>query len=237
MIIWIYIFETAMDKTPVFGGRNNPVNRRKDIESEINLREMIIIDNGTETVKIGRSGSDYPSIIITTVTGIPPSISEHDAIPPKKMYFGKELAQLMESKKYNIEFSYPISNSKISEKNIDEMVALWGYAISELMGVDLGSASLLVIDSPINSKEYKSELVEVLFEKLKVESVLFMNSSVLSLFSIGETMYFSTNLRGLVTEIGEGTTTVVPVFEGFIQNHALEKSQIAGREITDILKE
>ena len=36
-----------MDKTPVFGGRNNPVNRRKEIESEINLREMIIIDNGT----------------------------------------------------------------------------------------------------------------------------------------------------------------------------------------------
>ena len=78
--------------------------------------------------------------------------------------------------------------SRILEKSIDEMVALWGYAISELMEVDLGSASLLIIDSPINSKEYKAELVEVLFDKLKVESVLFMNSSVLSLFSIGETM-------------------------------------------------
>lgn len=58
----------------------------------------------------------------------------------------------MESKKYNIEFSYPICGSKIVEKCIDEMVALWGYAINELMGVDLGSASLLIIDSPINSK-------------------------------------------------------------------------------------
>ena len=56
------------------------------------------------------------------------------------------------------------------------------------MGVDLVSASLLVIDSPVNSKEYKAALVSVLFDKLKVESVLFMNSSVLSLFSIGETM-------------------------------------------------
>jgi len=27
-----------MDKTPVFGGPNNPVNRRKFIESEINLK-------------------------------------------------------------------------------------------------------------------------------------------------------------------------------------------------------
>ena len=37
--------------------------------------------------------------------------------------------------------------------------------------------------------------------------------------------------------MGEGTTTVVPVFEGFVLNHALEKSYIAGKEITNILKE
>lgn len=74
------------------------------------------------------------------------------------------------------------------------MVELWGYAIGELMGVDLASASLLIIDSPINSKQYKAGLVSILFDKLKVQSVLFMNSSVLSLFSIGETMQFIINL-------------------------------------------
>jgi actin-related protein len=37
---------------------------------------------------------------------------------------------------------------------------------------------------------------------------------------------------GLVTEIGHGTTTTVPVYESFILNHALEKSNIAGKEIT-----
>jgi actin-related protein len=57
------------------------------------------------------------------------------------------------------------------------------------MGVDLSKASLLVIDSVTNSKEYKAALTSVLFAQLKVDSVLFMNSSVLSLFSIGETMY------------------------------------------------
>lgn len=56
---------------------------------------MIVIDNGTESIKIGRSGVDYPSIIINTVTGKPYVITENDATPPKKMYFGKELAQLM----------------------------------------------------------------------------------------------------------------------------------------------
>lgn len=63
---------------------------------------MIIIDNGTQTVKIGRSGSDYPSVIINTVTGIPQVDKDNDATPPKKMYFGKQLAQFMESKKYRM---------------------------------------------------------------------------------------------------------------------------------------
>lgn len=150
---------------------------------------MIIIDNGTDTVKIGRSGVDYPSVIIDTVTGYPHVISENDATPPKKMYYGKELHQMIETKKYNIEFSYPVNNSHIPDKCIDEMIALWAYAINDIMGVDLTTASLLIIDSPINTKEYKAQLIEVLFDKLKVESVLFMNSSVLSLFSIGETRY------------------------------------------------
>jgi actin-related protein len=39
------------------------------------MKEMIIIDNGTEKVKIGRSGVDYPSILINTVTGKPHIIS------------------------------------------------------------------------------------------------------------------------------------------------------------------
>ena len=72
---------------------------------------MIIIDYGTETVKIGRSGVDYPSVIINTVTGYPSVISDNDATPPKNMYFGKELSQMIETKKYNIVFSYPVVNS------------------------------------------------------------------------------------------------------------------------------
>jgi actin-related protein len=40
-----------------------------------------------------------------------------------------------------------------------------------------------------------------------------------------------------VTELGEGTSTVVPVFEGYVLTHALEKSTIAGQSITRILEE
>ena len=71
------------------GGPNNPANKRKLIESEVDVKEMIIIDNGTETVKIGRSGTDYPSVIIDTVAGYAQALSDNDATPPKRVYYGK----------------------------------------------------------------------------------------------------------------------------------------------------
>lgn len=48
---------------------------------------------------------------------------------------------------------------------------------------------------------------------MKVNSVLFMNSSTLSLFATGST-------TGLVVESGHSVTSVVPVFEGYPITHA-----------------
>jgi actin-related protein len=99
---------------PQLGGPNNPANKRKLIESEVDVKELIIIDNGTESVKIGRSGMDYPSIIIPTTAGYPHVISENDVATPKRVYFGKDLRTIIDSKKYNVEYFYPIEHSRIT---------------------------------------------------------------------------------------------------------------------------
>lgn len=65
---------------------------------------------------------------------------------------------------------------------------MWDYALRELMGVDPTTADILIIDSSSNSKKYKAKIIEKVFERLKAQSVMVMNSSVLSLFSIGSTM-------------------------------------------------
>jgi actin beta/gamma 1 len=62
----------------------------------------------------------------------------------------------------------------------------WIYALEEGLQIsELSSANLLIIDQCQNSKDYKHKIAEVLFDYLKVQSVLFMNSSSLSLFSTG----------------------------------------------------
>ena len=51
------------------------------------------------------------------------------------------------------------------------------------------AADILVIDSSFNDKKYKDKTIKKMFEKPKTQLVLVMNSSVLSLFSVGATMY------------------------------------------------
>ena len=52
------------------------------------------------------------------------------------------------------------------------------------------NVDLMMIDSVYVSKEYRTKMAEILFEDMKVNSVIFMNSSTLTLFSSGETTYF-----------------------------------------------
>ena len=69
---------------------------------------------------------------------------------------------------------------------------LWIYALEEGLQIsELSSMNLLIIDQCKNNKDYKHKIAEVLFDYLKVQSVLFMNSSSLSLFSTGSVTYQS----------------------------------------------
>lgn len=108
------------------------------------------------------------------------------------------------------------------------MAELWKYALSELLGVELSNTNVLVIDNCANKKEYKAKIADVLMDKLKVKSLLIMNSSCLSLFATGAT-------TGFVAELGHGLSTVVPVFEGFVLPHALQRTDHSGKMLTRLL--
>ena len=61
-----------------------------------------------------------------------------------------------------------------------------------------------------------------------MNSLAIMNSAVLSLFSTGRT-------TGLIVEVGEGVSYVVPIFEGFGLQHGIEELPLGGQDITDQL--
>jgi actin-related protein len=68
-----------------------------------------------------------------------------------------------------------------------------------------------------------------MFEKFNVPAFYLAIQAVLSLYSSGRT-------TGVVLDAGDGVTHTVPVFEGYAIPHAIERNDLAGRDLTDCLK-
>jgi actin-related protein len=111
--------------------------------------------------------------------------------------------------------------------DFEAMTNLWKHIFKEL-NIDSKNANVLLTDAPLNSKENKIRMADIMFEELKVESLAIMNTAVLSLFSTGKT-------TGIVVECGEGVSYTVPIFEGYALPHAIHKLDIAGQDVTEEL--
>lgn len=68
-----------------------------------------------------------------------------------------------------------------------------------------------------------------MFETFSVPSFYLAIQAVLSLYSSGKT-------TGLVLDAGDGVTHTVPIYEGYALPHAIERNDLAGRDLTEYLK-
>lgn len=89
---------------------------KKDVlESETDVKELVVIDNGTETVKIGLSGEDYPRVLIDTLAGSQNIKNDSEGLTSKPQHlFGNALRQAVLEKKHEIQYNYPIKRGVIS---------------------------------------------------------------------------------------------------------------------------
>ena len=83
---------------------------KKDIlESETDVKDLVVIDNGTETVKIGLSGEDYPRVLIDSLSGFLNIKNDSEGLSSKPQHlFGNVLKQAFQEKKHEIQYSNPI---------------------------------------------------------------------------------------------------------------------------------
>lgn len=109
--------------------------------------------------------------------------------------------------------------------DFDRIEKLLEHIFSNELGVKSSSANILMTDSPVNTKDNKKQLCDLMFEKFKVNSFSLMNTAALSLFSTGTT-------TGLVVECGQGLTYAVPIFEGFALPHGIHTLNVAGQDVT-----
>ena len=192
------------------------------METEIDTKEFIVIDNGSGYIKAGFSGEDSPRIVIPTAVG-----SQQPSEPGKPLI--KKIGNDLDLRMPTYPVSFPIDRGVIkdSEQDWEHVVKLWEYVFRELEQ-EPSTCNVLLTDAPRNTRENRMRMTEIMFTRFRVQSLGICSTSVLALFSTGRT-------RGVVVDVGDGLTSAVPVFEGYALPHAIRIGHIAGKDVTDII--
>ena len=107
------------------------------------------------------------------------------------------------------------------------MEKIWEYTFAEELRVDPSKQyNVLLTEPPMNPKENREKMAQIMFEIFNVYRLYISIQAVLSLYSAGK-------FTGLSIDSGEGVTQFVPIFDGYSLPHAILKLDIAGRDLTE----
>ncbi|KAM9995487.1 hypothetical protein ACTFIY_001672 [Dictyostelium cf. discoideum] len=179
---------------------------------EINL-QTIVIDNGSFTCRAGFPG-DMPSVEFPSIVGI----------DQKDSYVGNEA----QSKRGILDLKYPIERGIITDW--DDMEKIWHHTFYNELGVAPEEYSVVLTESPFNPEPNREKMTQIMFETFNTPAMNVSNQAVLSIFD-------SSRVTGIVLDIGDSVSYVVPVYEGFAFTHAASSLGFAGHDLTDNMSE
>ena len=184
----------------------------------------IVIDTGSGVIKAGFSGDAAPTAICPSIVGRPRHRGVMVGMNAHEYYVGDRL----NSMRGVLSLDYPIENGIIN--NWSDMEKLWHHTMYDLLRVAPEEHPVLLTEAPMNPKRNREKTIEMMFEKFKVPSTYISIQAILSLYASGRT-------TGLVLDSGDGVTHAVPIFEGYCVPKAIIRLDLAGRDLTNHLKD
>ncbi|MCG3225006.1 MAG: actin family protein [Candidatus Heimdallarchaeota archaeon] len=122
---------------------------------------------------------------------------------------------------------YPLEHGQV--KDWGAMENIWHYTFYNDLRVNPNEHPIMLTEPPLNDNKNKEKMAEMMFETFNVPALYISMQAILSLYASGRT-------TGIVIDIGDGVTHIVPIYEGFAISHAIYRADIGGRDITDYLK-
>jgi actin-related protein 2 len=208
---------------------------------------VIVLDNGSGYLKAGYSNQNSPEICIPALVGreilrYGEKIDLNKIKETKKKSEQKKLIKQMIKERHLkeimigdeiigfrslLELSHPVTEGIITDE--EDLFKLWDYTLTQKMGIeDPSEKKIIVTEAPLNPISNKIKIFEILFEKIGVGAINIEPQAKCSLFAEGID-------TGIVLDSGDGVTHCIPVSDGAILKHNIERMDIAGRHITEYL--
>eukprot|EP00741_Cyanophora_paradoxa_P015778 tig00020904_g15233.t1 len=188
---------------------------------EFDENPAVVIDNGSGRIKAGFATEEGPRLVFSSSVGRP----KHHLAMVTHTVSNVLVGDHAEEKRGLLALNYPVEHGVIT--NFDDMQLIWQHTYDQLR-VEPSRQPLLLTEAPLNPRQNREKMIELAFESLNVPATYIAVQAVLALFSGGD-------CDGVVLDIGDGVSHVVPIIDGYTKKAAVRRMDLAGRDLTEYL--